>query len=145
MQTALYDYGDFALTIESGNSTRYMKKFPQNVRYGKDWPNWATSACRVEIYGTHAMMYLGRHGCGWQVIGNDGHVIEQDKGYFPDKWHQPNFIDCVRSRKTPNAAVEQSHYSACVIHMANVAYRVGCRQLRFDPATETFIDNDPAN
>ena len=145
MQTALYDYGDYTLTIESGNSTKYMKKFQQNVRYGTDWPNWATSACRVEIYGTKAMMYLGRHGCGWQVIGNDGHVIEQDKGYFPDKWHQPNFVECVRSRKAPNAAIEQSHMSACVIHMANVAYRVGSRQLFFDAKNESFVDNDAAD
>ena len=145
MQTALYDYGDFTLTIEGGNSTNYMKKFQNNVRYGKDWPNWATSSCRIELYGTKAMMYLGRHGCGWQVIGNDGRVIEQDKGYFPDKWHQPNFIDCMRSRKTPNAPIEQSHLSGCVAQMANIAYRLGNRQVFFDGKSERFIGNDAAN
>lgn len=145
MQTVTYDYGDFVMTCESGNATNYMKKFPGEVRYGTKWPNWPISACRVEIYGTKAFMYLGRHGCGWQVIGDDGKIIDQDKGYFPDKWHQPNFIDCVRSRRIPNAPLEQAHLSACLVHMANTAYRVGNRQLLFDRQAERFTNSPPAN
>ena len=53
----------------------------------------------MEIYGTKQMMYLGRHGAGWQVLEGDGKVVAEDEGGdFPDKWHQPNFIDCIRSR-----------------------------------------------
>jgi hypothetical protein len=90
-------------------------------------------------------MYLGRHGCGWQVLEDDGKVVAQDKGYFPDKWHQPNFIECMRSRKRPNADIEQSHYSACLVHLANAAYRSGAGQLAFDAATESFPKNEAAN
>lgn len=145
MQTIIYDYGDYAMTCESGNATNYMKKFPGEVRYGTKWPYWPMSACRVEIYGTKGLMYLGRHGCGWQVMLEDGKVLDQDKGYFPDKWHQPNFIDCVRSRKTPNAPIEQAHHSACLVHLGNLAYRAGNKQLVFDAATESFVGNDAAN
>jgi hypothetical protein len=34
-----------------------------------------------------------------------------------------NWIDCVRSRKTPNAPVEIGYRSAVAAHMANLAYR----------------------
>jgi predicted dehydrogenase len=144
-QCITYDYGDFAMTCESGNATSYMRKFPGEVRYGNQWPHWPTSATRVEIYGTQALMYLGRHGCGWQVVTEGGKVIDQDKGYFPDKWHQPNFIECVRTRKQPNADIEQAHHSACLVHLANTSYRVGQKQLMFDGATERFTNSDEAN
>lgn len=39
----------------------------------------------------------------------------------PDR-HMDNFLDCVRSRKEPNATVEQGHYGAMACHMGNIAY-----------------------
>lgn len=144
-QCITYDYGDFAMTCESGNATNYLRKFSNEVRYGKQWPNWGGSATRVEIFGTKSMMYLGRHGCGWQVVVEDGKVIDQDKGYFPDKWHQPNFIDCIRSRQQPNADIQQAHYSASLVHMANLSYRVGQKQLLFDGTAERFTNSPEAN
>ena len=81
-QCITYDYGDFSMTCESGNATPYLRKFSSEVRYGDQWPHWATSATRVEIYGTKAMMYLGRHGCGWQVVVEGGRVIDQTRGTF---------------------------------------------------------------
>jgi predicted dehydrogenase len=144
VQVISYDFGDFVMTCENGTFTSYMKKFPNEVRYGTQWPNWPQSSCRVEIYGTQQMMYLGRHGCGWQVLEADGKVVAQDKGYFPDKWHQPNFIDCMRSRERPNADIEQSHFSACLVHLANAVYRSGLRSLQFDPQTESFPGQESA-
>jgi hypothetical protein len=37
--------------------------------------------------------------------------------------HMANWIDCVRSRKTPNAPVEIGYRSAVAAHLANLAYR----------------------
>jgi len=136
LQSIVYDFGDFAMTCESGNATNYMRKFPGEVRYGSTWPHWTTSATRIEIYGTKGLMLLGQHGCGWQVLVEGGKIADQDKGYFPDKWHQPNFLECVRSRKTPNADIEQGHRSACLVHLANLSYRVGNKQLTFDSERE---------
>jgi hypothetical protein len=90
-------------------------------------------------------MYLGRHGCGWQVVEANGKVVAQDKGYFPDKWHQPNFIECVRSRKRPNADIEVVFHSAALIHLGVAAYRAGRKQLEFDSKAERFTNNDAAN
>jgi predicted dehydrogenase len=145
LQVASFDYGEFRLVVEHATFTPYMKKFPPEVRFGTQWPHWPQSSCRVEIYGTRRMMLLGRHGCGWQVFEGDGKVVAEDKGHFPDKWHLPNFIDCIRSRQQPNADIEQAHYSACLPHLANVSYRTGQTLLHFDGANERFTNSSAAN
>jgi predicted dehydrogenase len=57
-----------------------------------------------------------------------------------------NFIECVRSRKREdlNAPVEEGHISCTLLHLGNVAYRLG-RTLKFDPATESVIGDEEAN
>ena len=57
-----------------------------------------------------------------------------------------NFIDCVRSRKKEglNAPVQEGHISATLLHLGNVAYRVG-RTLNFDPAREEVVGDAEAN
>jgi len=93
-----------------------------------------------------------RYGLGEHILGSDGtieHIAgEQDMvtgkskdatRYFPEKVNRPegaalvgntpdqnhmaNFVDCVRSRKQPNASVEIGYLSAVAGHMANLAYR----------------------
>jgi predicted dehydrogenase len=44
-------------------------------------------------------------------------------GESPDRNHMANWIDCIRSRKTPNAPVEKGYSSAVACHMANLSYR----------------------
>lgn len=141
-----YDFEDFVLTCESGNATSYMKKTPGNIRQDPTlFPDWRTNATRTEIYGTEGLMYLGRHGGGWQVKGEDSRIIAQDGGIFPDPDHQKNFIESLRTRKKPNGNVEQGQLSACLVHLANISYRVGNKQLFFDAKNERFIGNDEAN
>jgi len=145
MQAITYDCGTFTMTCENACFAPYMKKVPPEIRFGDKFPNWPTTGTRVEIYGTKRLMYLGRHGGGWQVLDQDGKFVDQDKAVFPDKWHQPNFIDCIRSRKRPNADIEQGHLSACLVHFGNVATRLGNQRVVFDAKSETFVDNDAAN
>ena len=37
--------------------------------------------------------------------------------------HMQNWIDCIRSRKQPNATVEQGHWGAMACHMGNMAWQ----------------------
>lgn len=92
------------------------------------------------------------YGLGERLLGSDG-TIEHISGatdmvtgrsgesirYYPEKVNRPggtaltgqtpsqnhmaNWIDCIRSRKTPNATVETGYRSAVAAHMANMAYR----------------------
>ncbi len=52
--------------------------------------------------------------------------------------HVNNFIDCVRSRKLPNADVLIGHRSAQASHLGNLAY-VQKRRLKFDPVREEIL------
>ncbi|MFI5193396.1 MAG: Gfo/Idh/MocA family protein [Chitinophagales bacterium] len=140
-----YDYGDFAMTCESGSCTNYMTKEGNEVRFGTQWPYWPQNATRIEIYGTDRLMYLGRHGVGWQVMEKDGKVVDMDKGYFPDKFHQKNFIDAIRTGIAPNGDAHQGHLSASLVHLADIAYRTGNKQLIFDAGSEKFTNSPEAN
>jgi predicted dehydrogenase len=145
-QSIVYDYGEFTLTCDNAYATNYMTKTPTDIRMDPTlFPNWRNNATRTEIYGTEGLMYLGRHGGGWQVMGPKNEIVAQDGGIFPDKEHQINFIECLRNRKTPNGSAEECHRSATLVHLGNIAYRVGNKQLLFDPATEKFTNDDKAN
>jgi predicted dehydrogenase len=48
--------------------------------------------------------------------------------------HLQNWIDCIRSRKTPNANIRVAHQAARTAHLANAALRAG-RQVRWNSAT----------
>jgi predicted dehydrogenase len=145
-QSIAYDFEKFTLTCDSGNATNYMKKTSNNIRMDpKLFPDWRTNATRTEIYGTEGLMYLGRHGGGWQVKGEDSKLVAEDGGIFPDVDHQRNFVESLRTRKKPNADLEQGQLSACLVHLGNIVYRMGNKQLFFDADNERFIDNDDAN
>jgi len=58
--------------------------------------------------------------------------------------HMRNFLECVRTRRRPNADVEVGQRSVTVAHLANVARRVGGR-LEWDSAGERFTNSDEAN
>lgn len=93
-----------------------------------------------------------RYGLGEHFLGSDGtieHVAgatdmvtgksEELTHYLPEKTNRPNgrelksetrdqdhmanWIECIRTRKTPNAPVEIGYGSAVAAHMANLAYR----------------------
>ena len=60
-----------------------------------------------------------------------------------DSVHLVNFLDSVRSRKAPNAEIEEGHRSVLLCHLANVAYRVG-HTLRTDPKNGHILDDAKA-
>jgi hypothetical protein len=59
--------------------------------------------------------------------------------------HERNFIDCVKSRKQPNAQVEGGHYATLSCHLANLSLRLGGRTLRWDADKEDFIGDPEAS
>ena len=58
--------------------------------------------------------------------------------------HAKDFLECMRSRKTPAADVQIGHESVQTCHLANIAYRTG-RIVRWDPARELVLDDPQAN
>jgi len=145
LQVVSYDFDSFVMTFELTGYPRYMRKTTGTIRRRDEFPYWTQNATRIELYGSKLMMIIGRHGGGWVVMTSGGKVVDKMYGRFPDAPHQQNFIECVKSRKLPNADVEILHNSCALVHLGNIAHRVGNCKLRFDPKTEQFINDTEAN
>ena len=144
-QYALFEYDTFTLLFQASLWAPYMKKIAPAIRDGDLFPDWPFCGTRIELLGTTAFMYLGRHGGGWQVFDDNHKVIAQAYGRQADNEHIDNFLRCVRSGGRPNADVEQGHQSTLLCHLANAAWRAGNIKLRFDPQTESFPETPEAN
>jgi len=144
--TVNWEFDKLIMVFEQTLWAPYMKKTPMEVRDLDMLPNWPFSGTRIEVYGTEQIMFLGRHGGGWEVFDKDGKSVRVEHGYFErsNKDHLGNFIDCIRSREKPRADIELGHKSTLLSHYGNIAYRTG-RRLTIDPATEGFVNDDGAN
>ena len=65
-------------------------------------------------------------------------------GRFPDPDHKANFVESVKSRKRPNADIEEGHRSLLMAHYANISCRLGGRKLQIDSKTEHILDDSQA-
>jgi predicted dehydrogenase len=93
----------------------------------------------IAFYGDKGTLIMGDD--GWSVVDGEkaGGPFSVDQGA-----HVRNFLDCVKTRKAPNAEIEIGVLSTRLCHLGNIAQRVG-RKLQFDAATETFIGDPEAN
>ena len=58
--------------------------------------------------------------------------------------HARNFLDCVKSKKTPIADLESSHDVATACHLANISLKTG-RKIVWDAAKEQIVGDKEAN
>ncbi len=105
----------------------YFESTFSNARYG----------AMIEIMGTDATLNIDRG--GYQIFPERGKgkfeelILGTDKQRGRDFYDKPegellhltNWIECVRSRKTPNAPVEAGVRAASAMHLANIALRSG--------------------
>ena len=93
---------------------------------------------RIELFGTKGLMFMERHGGGWQAFDGDDQPIMRVNDHQPHLQHMDNFFKCVESRKRPNADIEDGHLSTVLCQMGNISYHLDGRKLHFDGATERF-------
>jgi predicted dehydrogenase len=125
-QVVTYDYGDFMLVWELHSFQNHG--LLHGLRAG------------TAFYGTDASLVV--HGDGWEVTGKDGAILESAKSSGGS--HEQNFIDCMKSRKEPNADIETGRLSTTLCHLGNISYHLK-RDVSFDPKTETFGTDRAAN
>ena len=121
------------------------REVPDTIAVTLDFPN-------DTVVTWQSTFNNSRYGLGEHFLGSDGtieHVAgandmvrdnsEESTRYFPEKVnrangsaltsqtpdqnHMANWIDCMRTRKTPNASVDIGYRSAIAAHMANLAFR----------------------
>ena len=97
----------------------------------------------VIVYGENGYIVIGNS--DWKAFDPKNNVLAKGSSDNSGVSHIQNFIDCVKSRKKPNADLETvGHISSVLCHAGNVSWRVG-RKLVLDPATEMFVGDDEAN
>jgi predicted dehydrogenase len=126
-QLITYDYGDFLLVWE-------LRSF------GRHHPMEGTEA-GTAFYGSDGMLVVD--GAGWAVYAkNDKQPVVEVKASGGS--HERNFLECVKSRKRPNADVEIGRLSTALCHLGNICQRLG-RDVRFDAESEKFGSDGAAN
>ena len=60
----------------------------------------------------------------------------------PEPW--PSFPEAVKTRQKTGGCGEAAHRSATILHLANIAIRVG-RKIQYDPVKEQIIGDEEAN
>ena len=108
-----------------------------------DWLGLGT--CPVRFEGDQGWVEAGDHG---KIMTSNPALLavgapQEAAGTDPAK-HVRDFLDCVKSRAKPvcNSTVARYGHVAC--HAAAIAWKLG-RKLRFNPTTETFIDDPEAD
>ena len=143
-----YEYDDLLMTFELTLWTPYMDKIAGDYRMGAGSPYWPQCATRIEVFGTEGLMFFGRHGGSWQVFAKakqtsrPGVLVAEERGRFPDPEHKADFLEAIRKGRPPSADIEEGHRSAVLVHLANIATRLGGRRFAFDGKTES-IPGDP--
>lgn len=123
----VYEYDDFVsiYRVRFANAAKIM---------GMDYGNI--------FYGTKGTLKINRG--GMEVIPESGQT-EVVTGHSDELGqHQRNFIDCLKSRKTPNAGILTGHRASVPGELANISYRVG-RKLRWDVENDRILGDREAN
>jgi hypothetical protein len=101
----------------------------------------------------HGIKFIGTDGWIWVTRGvinaSDRAILTEKlpgnaKRVYASNDHMGNFIDCVKTRKTPICPAEVGHRSATVAHLGVTAIRLG-RKLNWDPVKEQYVGDDEAN
>ncbi len=94
----------------------------------------------IAFYGSKATLVINREGFELTPEGAKEPTLRV-AGREDDalKAHARNFLEAVKSRRTPFADLENGHRASIPCLLANIAFRVG-RQLRWDGENETFVD-----
>jgi len=136
--TVTYEYDNFTATYEGSNLNGYGMggRTPghryYNARGEWDQPNG------MAFYGTEATLVAER--IGWEIFPEPRAAKVKrvwENVEEPTKAHTINFIECLRSRKTPNADIEIGHRGTSVALLGNIAMKTG-KKLHWDAQKEEF-------
>lgn len=156
---ATYEYDGFVLSYEAVNINAHGLggRTPDFNYYGMrhtvDRPHGEA------YYGTNGAIFCDRIGFELHPEPSKVALTRKERSKPVDSWrttakrvqsedatplHTANFIECVRSRKAPNAEVEIGHRSTTVPHLGNIAYKTG-RKLTWDAVKEDFVNDAEAS
>ncbi|HVR73457.1 MAG TPA: Gfo/Idh/MocA family oxidoreductase [Planctomycetota bacterium] len=133
-------YAVFEYEPEGGSGRKKQLIFEQRI-----WSPYVQEGYEngAAFYGTKGVLVMG-HSFGWKLYGTGQKLILEKTGSPDLPAHHTNFLASVRGEaKKLNADAMAGHLSATIVHLANIAARVG-RVLHFDPGTEEITGDSEA-
>ncbi len=121
----IYRYNDGRDTPDNING---IVEYPQNltVTFEANITDMiGNDSANIIFMGSGGRLTIFRHGYRFQHA--DRKQPDITAGTSPESAHMANFLDCVRTRKQPNADAVTGHYSALACHIMNIAYKQGGR------------------
>ncbi|MBN9660705.1 MAG: Gfo/Idh/MocA family oxidoreductase [Acidobacteria bacterium] len=99
----------------------------------------------VAVYGGNGMVQIGKWDrlWGYKVYDEKGKLVKHEQRPGEDEAHVRNFLDCVKSRKAPNAEIEIGFRSVVHCHLANIVARTG-RTVHYDASTDSVTGDAEA-
>jgi predicted dehydrogenase len=139
-----YEYDGFIVTYEGSNLNGHgMGGRTPGHRYYNSRGEW-DQPNGIAFYGTEATIFAER--IGWELFPEPETPRRKpqrplkrqwENNEEPTKAHAANFVECVRSRKPPNADIEIGHRSTSMCLLGNIAYKTG-KKLHWDAQKEDF-------
>jgi predicted dehydrogenase len=129
------DMGDYLVNKDG-------KKPQRRTRDGKRMPfKVGPDENGVLIQGEHGVIFVGRGA----ILAHDAKILSEPLKDGPQVYdgrptnHVQNFVDCVKSRKTPICDAVVGGGSVIVCHIGVIAMRLG-KKLKWDPQSHRFDD-----
>ncbi|MDM4014585.1 Gfo/Idh/MocA family protein [Roseiconus lacunae] len=138
---------------ENGITCKYEDGIPLRIHFLEtpfgDRPGWIQSlgTCPVRFEGTAGSVEVGDSGglvAKPESIAADLPELPKKERGLDVEAHSRNFLDCIKSRKMPNANHVVMRRSHTASHAAALSWILG-RTLRLDPKTEMFVGDEEAN
>ncbi len=126
-QGGIYQYDDGRDTPDNVNA---VLEYPQkvNVTFEASLTDMIQrDSADIVFLGTGGRLSIFRGGYTFLPAKQNRNVGEVKGGGAPEGAHIGNWLDCMRSRKSPNADVVAGHYSSMACHIANIAYKSRAR------------------
>ncbi len=115
------------------------------IKHANAWSPHGVRGHGIEFFGENRTLQIDRQ--GFQMYDDKDRGSRKPfyakKGSTPLETHERNFIECVRSRKRPNADAQVGYEQQIPCHLANISYRVGQR-VEWDAANETIPNSAEA-
>lgn len=133
-----YSIAEYAPDPKTGKKKQFI--FEQRI-----WSPYVQDGYEngTAYYGTKGVLIMG-HTVGWRLYGPRGKLLAEKTGRADLDAHHTNFLDTIRGKvKVNNATAMIGHLAATIVHLSNIAARVG-GVLDFDPEKEVITNNEAA-
>jgi len=124
---------DYSFEYVYGDGTRVFvsNKFPNGVRFVGEGGR--------ELFVTRGKLEMTPN----ELIREK--ITDSEIKLYVSGQHERNFIDCIFSGAPTITTCEIGHRSITIAHLANIALRLGRKEVKWDPVNEVFLNDADAN